>query len=76
MPAGFTRLNERKLRPNENIAFIKPLESADKAIAQDFLDRIAAICAPIMKANHLVVTSLEEFPPNREFWVGLVSYFT
>jgi hypothetical protein len=73
MPAGFTRLNERKQRPNQNIAFIKPLESADKAIAQDFLDRIASICAPIMKANHLVVTSLEEFPPNREFWVSLTS---
>lgn len=68
MPAGFTRLNERTQLPNENIVFFKPLEGPDKEIAEDFLKRIAAICAPICKRNHLIVTSLEEFPPNREFW--------
>lgn len=68
MPFGFQRLNERQQRPNQNIVFIKPLEGPDKEIAQDFLERIAAICAPITKANHLFVASLEEFPPNREFW--------
>ena len=68
MPFGFQRINERQQRPNQNIVFIKPLEGPDKEIAQDFLERIAAICAPITKANHLFVASLEEFPPNREFW--------
>jgi len=68
MPFGFQRLNERQQRPNQNIVFIKPLEGPDKEIAQDFLERIAAIAAPITKANHLFVASLEEFPPNREFW--------
>jgi hypothetical protein len=33
----------------------------------DFLNRIAAICAPIMKANHLAIMSLEEYEPNLEF---------
>lgn len=68
MPFGFQRLNERQQRPNQNIVFIKPLDGADKEISQDFLERIAAICAPITKTNHLFVASLEEFPPNREFW--------
>ena len=59
MPFGFERLNERQQRPNQNIVFIKPLESADKATAQDFLERIAAQCAPVMKANYLYVVALE-----------------
>jgi len=59
MPFGFERLNERQQRPNQNIVFIKPLEGADKAIAQDFLERIAAQCAPVMKANYLYVVALE-----------------
>ena len=37
----------------------QPLESADKATAQDFLERIAAQCAPVMKANYLYVVALE-----------------
>lgn len=69
---GFERINERRQRPNKLINFIKPLEHAssvgDKELAQDFLERIAAICYPIMKANHVVVMSLEEYPPNKEFW--------
>ncbi|KAK6536805.1 hypothetical protein TWF281_001016 [Arthrobotrys megalospora] len=68
MPLGFERLNERVQRPNKNINFIKPLEGPDKAIAQDILERVAAIVYPIMKKNHLYVMALEEFPPNREFW--------
>ncbi|KAK6355119.1 hypothetical protein TWF696_004242 [Orbilia brochopaga] len=68
MPLGFERLNERVQRPNKNINFIKPLEGPDKAIAQDILERVAAIVSPIMKKHFLYVMALEEFPPNREFW--------
>lgn len=64
---GFERINERVKRPNALINFIKPLDGPDKALAQDFLERVAAICYPIMKANHIVVMSLEEYPPNMEF---------
>ncbi|KAL2356056.1 WLM domain-containing protein [Cryomyces antarcticus] len=67
MPLGFERLNERTQRPNALINFIKPLETPDRALAQDFLERIAAICYPIMKANHIAVMALEEYPPNPEF---------
>ncbi|KAI9757394.1 MAG: hypothetical protein M1815_001215 [Lichina confinis] len=67
MPLGIERINARKKQPNEQIVFIKPLEGPDKALAQDFLERIAAICNPIMKANHLPVMSLEEHEPNLEF---------
>lgn len=64
---GFERINERKKRPNALINFIKPLEGPDKSLAQDFLERVAAICYPIMKQNHIVVMALEEYPPNPEF---------
>ncbi|KAI7351162.1 WLM domain-containing protein [Hortaea werneckii] len=67
MPLGFQRLNERTQRPNANINFIKPLESPDKEVAQDFLERIAAQCHLIMKEHYLSVMSLEEYPPNPEF---------
>ncbi|KAF4997793.1 hypothetical protein FGRMN_3631 [Fusarium graminum] len=67
MVAGYQRLNEKKSQPNPNIVFIKPLEGPDKKIAQDFLERIAAQCRPIMREHHLYVTSLEEYEPNREF---------
>ncbi|KAI7643269.1 WLM domain-containing protein, partial [Hortaea werneckii] len=60
-------LNERSQRPNANINFIKPLDSPDKEVAQDFLERIAAQCHPIMKEHYLSVMSLEEYPPNPEF---------
>jgi hypothetical protein len=59
----------RKQRPNQNINFIKALDTPDREIAQDILERVSAIVWPIMKANYLLVNSLEEFPPNREFWV-------
>lgn len=35
--------------------------------SQDFLERIAAICNPIMKKNGLAVMSLEEYEYNTEF---------
>ncbi|KAI1381720.1 WLM-domain-containing protein [Hypoxylon crocopeplum] len=67
MPSGFERLNVKKSQPNGLIVFIKPLEGPDKATAQNFLERIAAQCFPVMKEHHLSVLSLEEFEPNREF---------
>lgn len=67
MPLGIERINARHRSPNDRITFIKPLEGPDKALAQDFLERVAAICSPIMKANHLAVMSLEEYEPNLEF---------
>ncbi|KAK7755210.1 hypothetical protein SLS62_002715 [Diatrype stigma] len=53
MPVGIQRLNAKKSQPNARIVFIKPLKGPDEAIAQDFLERIAAQC--------------EEYEPNREF---------
>lgn len=47
--------------------FIKPLPGPTAAFAQDFLERIAAISHPIMKAHHLSIMSLEEYEPNPEF---------
>lgn len=67
MPLGIERINATRKQPNDRVVFIKPLEGPDKALAQDFLERIAAICNPIMKANHLAVMSLEEYEPNLEF---------
>jgi DNA-dependent metalloprotease WSS1 len=68
MPLGFQRLNERVKRPNELINFIRPLPGKDEALSKDFLERVAAIAYPVMKANTITVMALEEFPPNREFW--------
>jgi len=67
MPLGIERINARRHQSNSRIVFVKPLEGPDKAFAQDFLERIAAICHPIMKANHLSIMSLEEYEPNPEF---------
>ncbi|KAI1332954.1 WLM-domain-containing protein [Xylariaceae sp. FL0255] len=67
MPLGFERLNARKSQPNNHINFIKPLKGRDEAVAQDFLERIAAQCLPVMREHHIYVMALEEFPPNREF---------
>lgn len=67
MPLGWERLNERVSRPNEHIVFIKPLPGPDEATSKDFLERVAAICVPIMKANTINVVSLAEHEPNREF---------
>src|SRR6266568_5078430 len=67
MPLGFERLNERTQRPNVLINFIKPLPGSTSSTAHAFLSRVAAICYPFMKTNHITVMSLEEFPPNNEF---------
>jgi hypothetical protein len=67
MVLGFERINARTRQPNPNINFIRPLDGPDKELSQDFLERIAAICVPIMKANYLLVGALEEYPANREF---------
>ncbi|GIZ47750.1 hypothetical protein CKM354_001083500 [Cercospora kikuchii] len=68
MPLGFERLNERTQRPNANINFIKTVsKGADKAIAEEFLARIAAQCYPVMKKHYITVMALEEYPPNPEF---------
>ncbi|KAI1118869.1 WLM domain-containing protein [Nemania sp. NC0429] len=67
MPLGFERLNARKSQPNDHINFIKPLKGRDQTIAQDFLERIAAQCVPVMREHHIYVMSLEEHEPNREF---------
>ena len=67
MPIGITRLNARHQQPNSRITFIKPLPGSTSDYAQDFLERIAAICHPIMKANYLSIMTLEEYEPNAEF---------
>ncbi|KAI9715797.1 MAG: hypothetical protein M1828_000702 [Chrysothrix sp. TS-e1954] len=67
MPIGIQRLNAGNSHPNDRVIFIKPLPGPDEKTALDFLNRIAAICAPIMRTSHLSVMSLEEFEPNREF---------
>ncbi|KAF6812680.1 WLM domain-containing protein [Colletotrichum musicola] len=67
MPIGIQRLNAKRSQPNDRIIFIKPLKGRDEKVAQDFLERIAAQCLPIMKEHHLSVMSLEEYEPNPEF---------
>ncbi|KAM0274908.1 hypothetical protein ACHAQH_007760 [Verticillium albo-atrum] len=67
MPIGIQRINAKKSHPNERIIFIKPLKGPNEKVAQDFLERIAAQCLPIMKENSITVMSLEEYEPNREF---------
>ena len=67
MPLGIERLNARRQLPNTRVVFIKPLPGPGAALAEDFLNRIAAISAPIMKAHHLSIMSLEEYEPNPEF---------
>ncbi|KAL2154337.1 hypothetical protein VTH82DRAFT_3013 [Thermothelomyces myriococcoides] len=67
MPLGIQRLNAKRSHPNDRIVFIKPLKGPDEKIAQDFLERIAAQCVPIMRDHHLSVMSLEEYEPNPEF---------
>ncbi|KFY11770.1 hypothetical protein V491_07074 [Pseudogymnoascus sp. VKM F-3775] len=67
MPLGFERINARHQQPNEHINFIKPLDGPDKEFSEDFLQRIAASCKPIMRSNHLAVMSLEEHKCNAEF---------
>jgi len=67
MPIGIQRLNAQRPQPSSQIIFTKPLPGPGEKYAQDFLERIAAICHPIMKANHLSIMTLEEHEPNPEF---------
>ena len=68
MPLNILRLNARHLPPTDRIVFIKPLpDLPDSAAAASFLERVAAICHPILSQHHLSVTTLEEFEPNKEF---------
>ncbi|KIW02850.1 uncharacterized protein PV09_05905 [Verruconis gallopava] len=67
MPLGFERLNERVSRPNKLINFLRPLPGSTAPTAQEFLERIAAQCYPVMKANGIAVMTLEEYPWNTEF---------
>ncbi len=67
MPLGLERINARRKQPNDRINFIKPLKGPEEAFSQDYLERIAAICNPIMKSNYLTVMSLEEYPYNTVF---------
>ena len=67
MPIGIQRINSPRPQPSSQVIFIKPLPGPTSAYAQDFLERIAAICHPIMKANHLSIMTLEEHEPNPEF---------
>lgn len=68
MPLGWERINSKKSTPNKNIVFIKPRPGPDQSMSQDYLERIAAQCVPIMNKNFLSVVSLEEYEPNFEFW--------
>lgn len=68
MPLGWERINTKRTPPNKNIVFIKPLPGPNEQTAQDFLERIAAQCLPIMNKHYLAVVSLEEYEPNLEFW--------
>jgi hypothetical protein len=67
MPLGFERLNERTQRPNAHINFIRTLPGSSSTVAEQILNRVAAICYPFMKANMILVQALEEFPYNTEF---------
>lgn len=61
MPWGVQRLNVKKSQPNDHIVFIKPLKTEDEAIAQDYLERIAAQCrmshkhALALRSNHTLI---------------------
>ncbi|RKF60302.1 DNA-dependent metalloprotease WSS1-like protein [Erysiphe neolycopersici] len=68
MPLGWERINATKSSPNKNVVFIKPRTGPDESSSQEYLERIAAQCVPIMKKHHLYVLSLEEYEPNLEFW--------
>ena len=67
MPIGIQRLNAPRPQPSSRIIFIKPLPGPTSAYALDFLERIAAICHPIMTHSHLSVMTLEEHEPNSDF---------
>jgi hypothetical protein len=67
MPLGFERLNERTQRPNVLINFIRTMPGPTSAVAENILNRVAAVCYPFMKSNMILIQALEEFPYNTEF---------
>jgi len=67
MPLGFERLNERTQRPNALINFIRTIPGPSSPIAENILNRVAAVCYPFMKSNMILVQALEEYPYNTEF---------
>ncbi|CAN9118835.1 unnamed protein product [Alternaria alternata] len=67
MVLGFERINERTQRPNAHINFIRTLPGSTSSIAENILNRVAAICYPFMKSHMILVQALEEFPYNTEF---------
>jgi hypothetical protein len=67
MVLGFERINERTQRPNAYINFIRTLPGPTSSIAENILNRVAAICYPFMKSHMILVQALEEFPYNTEF---------
>lgn len=68
MPYRVERFNDHGRHPNKLISFIKEerrdRSTAEQAQALSVLNRVAAIVYPIMKANGLQVTTLEEHPYN------------
>jgi hypothetical protein len=67
MVLGFERLNERTQRPNALINFIRTIPGPSSSVAENILNRVAAVCYPFMKSNMILVQALEEFPFNTEF---------
>lgn len=66
MPLGIQRLNAKKSHPNDRIIFIKPLKGKDEAIAQDFLERIAAQCR---MPHYLALTDLNPSSPTNQIYL-------
>jgi hypothetical protein len=67
MVLGFERINERTQRPNALINFIRTIPGPSSSVAENILNRVAAVCYPFMKSNMILVQALEEFPYNTEF---------
>ena len=57
MPLGIQRLNAKKSPPNPRITFIKALKGPGEAIAEDFLERIAAQCGECLGRGGKASTS-------------------
>ena len=84
MPIGIQRLNAKKSQPNDRIIFIKPLKGPDEAIAQDFLERIAAQCCKILllspnmaeicwTGNHAKILPRTKVPIMKEHHLSVMS---
>ncbi|GAA6061568.1 hypothetical protein JCM10212_001100 [Sporobolomyces blumeae] len=68
MPVGHERINAREANPNDNIVFIRALESyPDHEEALNLLKALAAQFKPVMKEWGFGVNSLVEYEPNPTF---------